>query len=115
VTAGSVAFEQPDGTPSNQASCFESSLLCGCHGSLDGNSRIGAYQSETQYLRFSALESAIFNNRARHKIGECLLGSFLRVSDPHVDGIDDGDAGGEFVEVGAADEIGDEVVHGNRT
>ena len=31
-----------------------------------------------------------------------------------MDGIDDGDAGGEFVEVGAADKIGDEGIDGQR-
>ncbi len=31
-----------------------------------------------------------------------------------MDGIGDGDAGGEFVEVGGADKIGDEVIDGQR-
>ena len=31
----------------------------------------------------------------------CLFRGFERVADAHVDGIDDGDAGGEFTEVGA--------------
>ena len=33
----------------------------------------------------------------------------------HVAGVDDGDAGGEFVEVCTADKIGDEGVDGKRT
>jgi hypothetical protein len=42
------------------------------------------------------------------------LGFILRGPDSDVDGIDDGDAGGESVEVGAADEIGYEGVDGQR-
>jgi hypothetical protein len=38
----------------------------------------------------------------------------LRGTDSHVDGIADGDAAGEFFEIGAADEIGNEAVHGKR-
>jgi len=37
-----------------------------------------------------------------------------RESDAHVDGIDDGDAGSEFVEVRAADKIDDKGVDGKR-
>ena len=40
----------------------------------------------------------------------CLFRGFERVADAHVDGIDDGDAGGEFIQVGSADKIGDESV-----
>ena len=47
-------------------------------------------------------------------VERCLFRGFERVADAHVDGIDDGDAGGEFVEVGAADKIGDEGVDGKR-
>jgi hypothetical protein len=44
----------------------------------------------------------------------CLFRGFQRVADAHVDTIDDGDACGGFVEVGAADKIADEGVDGQR-
>ena len=44
----------------------------------------------------------------------CLFRGFQRVADSYVDGIDDGDAGGEFVEVSAADKIGDKGIEGKR-
>ena len=47
-------------------------------------------------------------------VERCLFGGSQRVADTHVDGIDDGDAGGEFAEVRSADKIGDESVDGQR-
>ena len=64
------------------------------------NLRLGAFQSKTQYRDAGSRLT--------------LFGGFQRVADAYVDGIDHGDAGGEFAEVGAADEIGDEGVDGKR-
>jgi hypothetical protein len=36
-----------------------------------------------------------------------------RIPDAHVNGIDDGDAGGEFFQIGAPDKIRDEFIDGN--
>ena len=47
-------------------------------------------------------------------IDRCLFRGFERIPDAHVDGIDDGDAGGKFLEVCAVDKIGDEGVDGQR-
>ena len=43
-----------------------------------------------------------------------LFCGFQRVADAHVDGVDDGDAGGEFAEIRSADKIGDEGIDGQR-
>jgi hypothetical protein len=48
-------------------------------------------------------------------IARYLFRVFERVADAHMGGIEDGDAGGEFVEACAADKIGDEGIDGNWT
>lgn len=47
-------------------------------------------------------------------IGGFLFRGFLWVSGTHVDRIDDGDTGGELVQIGAADKTGDESIDGER-
>ncbi len=69
-------------------------------------------EAATERQHVATSESVILNAPARYKNPFALFAGLLWVTDAHVDGIDDGDAAGEFVEVGAPDKIGNEGVDG---